>query len=56
MFSYHLRVFKIFSNQFFSELKEENVFLPLLKSTILSESHVAIGEFPEFLSELEPSL
>ena len=50
----HLRVFKVVSNQFLCELKKEDVLLPLLKGAVLSEPHVAIGEFPEFLGELEP--
>ena len=56
IFCHHLRVFKIVSNQFLSELKKENVFLSLLKRTVLSQPNVAIGKFPEFLGELEPSL
>ena len=56
MFCHHLRVFKIVSYQFLSELKEEDVFLPLLKVAVLSEPHVAISELPEFLGELEPGL
>ena len=54
MFFHHLRVFKIVCYQFLSELKEEDVLLPLLKGAVLSEPHVAIGELPEFLGELEP--
>ena len=32
----HLFIFKIFSNQFLSELKEKDVFIPLFKGTVLS--------------------
>ena len=56
MFFHHLRVFKIVCYQFLSELKKKDVLLPLLKSAVLSEPHVAIGELPEFLGELEPGL
>ena len=56
MFRYHLWVFKVVCNQFLSELKEEDVLLPLLKGAVLSEPHVAIGELPELLGELEPRL
>jgi hypothetical protein len=56
MLCHHLRVFEVVCNQLLSELKEEYVLLPLLKSAILSEPHVAVGELPEFLGELEPCL
>ena len=56
MFCHHLRVFKVLCNQFLSELKEEDVLLPLLKIAVRSEPHVAIGELPEFLGKLEPGL
>jgi hypothetical protein len=55
MFCHHLRVLKVVCNQFLSELKEEDVLLPLFKSAVLSKPHVAIGELPEFLGELEPT-
>jgi hypothetical protein len=48
------RIFEILSNQFLSELKKEDVLVSFLKCAVLSESHVAIRKFPEFLGELEP--
>jgi hypothetical protein len=54
MLCHHLRVFKVFSYQFLCKLKKEDVLLSLLKCAVLSEPHVAVGEFPEFLGELEP--
>jgi hypothetical protein len=52
----HNGVFKVVINQFLSELKEEDIFIPLLKGTVLSKPHIAIRELPEFLGELEPRL
>ena len=54
MLLHHYGVFKVFSNQFLSELKEEDVLIPLLKVTVLSEPHIAIRKLPEFLGKLEP--
>ena len=56
MLCHHHRVFEVVCNQLLSELKEEDVLLPLLKSAVFSEPHVAVGELPEFLGELEPCL
>ena len=56
MLCHHQRVFKVVSNQFLSELKEKNVFVPLLKGAVLSQPHVAVGELPETLGEFKPSL
>lgn len=56
MHCHHQRVFEVVCNQLLSELKEKDVLLPLLKSAVLSEPHVAVGELPEFLGELEPCL
>ena len=54
MLLHHYGVFKVFSNQFLGELKEEDVLIPLLKVTVLSEPHIAIRKLPEFLGKLEP--
>jgi hypothetical protein len=52
----HFRVFKVFSYQYLSEFKEEFVFISFFKSGIICEACITIGELPEFLSKLEPSL
>ena len=56
MLCHHHRVFEVVCNQLLSELKEEDIFIPLLKGTELSKPHIAIRELPEFLGELEPRL
>ena len=53
---YHFRVFKVCCYQFFNELTEHDVLFSLFKCAVLSESSIAIGEFPELLGELEPRL
>ena len=55
MLFHHLGIFKVFSNQFLSELKEKDILLSLFKSAAFSEAGVAIGEFPEFFGEIEPA-
>jgi hypothetical protein len=36
MLLHHNEVFKVVINQFLSELKEEDIFIPLLKGAVLS--------------------
>jgi hypothetical protein len=43
----HLDFFKVFSYQFLGMLREEYVLLHLFKGAVISESGVAISEFPE---------
>jgi hypothetical protein len=52
----HQIVFKVFSNQSLSELKERNVLISFFKGGILSKPCVPIGELPEFLGKLKPCL
>jgi hypothetical protein len=48
--------FKVIRNQFLGELREEDVLAPLFKGAVISESGVAISEFPDSLSVLGPGL
>lgn len=52
----HLDFFKVFSNQFLGKLREEHILLHLFKGAVVSESGVAISEFPELLGVIEPGL
>ena len=52
----HYDFFKVISNQFLGELREEYVLVPLFKVAVISESGVAISEFPDSLCVLEPGL
>jgi hypothetical protein len=56
MLCHHLGNFKVFCNQFLSELIELDILLPLFKGAVISEAAVAIGELPEICGELKPAL
>jgi hypothetical protein len=52
----HLTIFKVVRNQFLRVFLDENILISLFLGAILSVFGVHVGELPELLSFLEPSL